>query len=79
MINTINIEIRYFDMEEYPRYDVLSNEISRYSQNIEILPSTTHELSTDSVSLTCMRTPDYFLDMIAYNSVLYVCAGIRNT
>ena len=37
----INIEIRYFDIQEYPRYDILSNEISRYSQNIEILPSTT--------------------------------------
>ena len=37
----INIEMRYFDIEKFPRYDILSNEISRYFQNIEILPSTT--------------------------------------
>ena len=41
-INTINIKIRYFDIQEYPRYDILFNEISQYSQNIELLPSTTY-------------------------------------
>ena len=39
-INTINIEIRYFDIKKFPRYNILSNKISRYFQNIEILPST---------------------------------------
>ena len=32
--------MRYFDIEKFPRYDILSNEISRYFQNIEILLST---------------------------------------
>ena len=40
MINTINIEIQYLDIQECPWYNILFNEISRYSQNIEILPST---------------------------------------
>ena len=31
--------MRYFDIEKFPRYDILSNEILRYFQNIEILPS----------------------------------------
>ena len=35
------MEARYFDIKKFPRYDVLSNKISRYFQNIEILPSTT--------------------------------------
>ena len=43
MINTINIEIQYFNIKKFPRYNILSNEISRYFQNIEILPSTTPE------------------------------------
>ena len=32
--------MRSFDIEKFPRYDLLSNEISRYFQNIEVLPST---------------------------------------
>ena len=40
-----NIEIRYFDIQEYPQYHILSNEISQYSQNIEILPSTSWQLT----------------------------------
>ena len=29
-IKAINIGIRYFDIKEYPRYDILSNEILQY-------------------------------------------------
>ena len=32
--------MRYFNIEKFPQYDISSNKISRYFQNIEILPST---------------------------------------
>ena len=73
-INTINIEIRYFDIKKFPRYNILSNEISRYFQNIEILPSTT-------LIFTIMNVLKFLMMKIGSNitttSMLFIMMSFR--